>query len=220
MLTRLECSDAMTTPKLLRAEQDFYHSYTWCLHPYLTVERAFKQLHYEININIFLLSCALLNAVDEYVRGPTLQMPRALASLRPGRYLRKATDNLQSALRRRHCEQVRHWREGWEASLCDFLSIFIADDCDPAAAAGAARGLLSECPLPPGLQAAQIGVPTPFRRLDLTHRDVLALGRKLISRVPERSQAFLLVGMRTSGSYFAPLLKAFLKAEGYTTVSA
>src|SRR5258708_17918057 len=29
----------------------------------------------------------------------------------------------------------------------------------------------------------------------------------------------LVVGLRTSGSYFAPLLRAFLKAEGYQTVS-
>lgn len=235
MLRLLEHSDIMPPPKLLPSEQDFYQSYTWCLHPYLTVREAFKQLHDEIDklqavtkgwqvaeigINIFLLCGALLNAVDEYLRGPTLRMPRELASRRPGRYARRAADKLQSVLRCRHCQQVRHWKDGWEPNLCDFLSIFIAGDCDPATAAKSARRLLLKCPLPPRLLAAQIGVPTPFRRLDLTHHDVLALGRKFVGRFPDRSQAILIVGLRTSGSYFAPLLKVFLKADGYATVSA
>ena len=50
---------------------------------------------------------------------------------------------------------------------------------------------------------------------DLTHVDVLALGKSYVSRFPDRSQAILLVGLRTSGSYFAPLLRALFEAEGY-----
>jgi hydroxymethylpyrimidine pyrophosphatase-like HAD family hydrolase len=36
---------------------------------------------------------------------------------------------------------------------------------------------------------------------------------------PDRSQAILLLGLRTSGSYFVPLLRAFFGAEGYGKVS-
>lgn len=235
MLRPLEHSDRTITPNLLAAEREFYQSYAWCLNPYLSVGRAFKQLHdeinslkgvrkgwqaEEINTNIFLLSCALLNVVDEFLRGPTLRMPRSLASRRLGRYARRAVDDLQSVVRRRHCGHVRRWKESWQANLYDFLSAFIAGDCDPASAAESARGLLLECPLPRHLQAMQIGAPTPFRRLDLSHHDILALGRNVTRRILDRSEAILLVGMRTSGSYFAPLLKVFLKAEGYTTVSS
>ena len=74
-------------------------------------------------------------------------------------------------------------------------------------------------PLPPELQGKRLGIPSPFSRLDLTQEDVLALGECFVTRFPDRSQAILLVGLRTSGSYFVPLLRAFLEAEGYRTVS-
>ena len=38
-------------------------------------------------------------------------------------------------------------------------------------------------------------------------------------RFPERTQSILVVGLRTSGSYFAPLLRAFFEAEGYESVA-
>jgi hydroxymethylpyrimidine pyrophosphatase-like HAD family hydrolase len=79
---------------------------------------------------------------------------------------------------------------------------------------------LLEWPLPPDLLTERIGVPTPFRRLDLTHFDVLAVGRRFAALYPDRSQAILLLGLRTSGSYFAPLLRVLLKAEGYQTVAS
>jgi hypothetical protein len=53
----------------------------------------------------------------------------------------------------------------------------------------------------------------------LTHFDVLALGQRFATSFPDRSQAVLVLGLRSSGSYFGPLLRAFLKAEGYRTVS-
>jgi hydroxymethylpyrimidine pyrophosphatase-like HAD family hydrolase len=54
----------------------------------------------------------------------------------------------------------------------------------------------------------------------LTHFDFLPLGQRLARRCPDRSQPILLLGLRTSGSYFAPLLRAFLKAEGYAAVAS
>jgi hypothetical protein len=69
------------------------------------------------------------------------------------------------------------------------------------------------------MRAGRIGVPSPFRRLDLAHHDVLALGRRYVQRFPDRSQPTLLLGLRTSGSYFAPLLRAFLAAEGFASVA-
>ena len=69
---------------LLTTELDFYEAYAWCLDPYPTVQDAIKHLRTEIDrlqivlnvwqtgevaTNIFLLSCGLLNAVEEYLRG-------------------------------------------------------------------------------------------------------------------------------------------------------
>ena len=76
----------------LPAELEFYQSYDWCLNPHLTVSEAIHHLGEEVDklsivpngwqtdevaTNIFLLSCGLLNCIDEYLRGPTLRLPES-----------------------------------------------------------------------------------------------------------------------------------------------
>ena len=234
----LKHEDVSAPQYLLPAELDFYQAYSWCLNPHLTVRETIEYLRGEIDrfeivpdgwqtgevaTNVFLLSCALLNAVDEYLRGPTLRMPRQLAALRVGRGARRATDKLEDILWHRRRARVRRWRERWQSALDDFLSVVVAGEAaDPASfdERGSKVAKMLQSPLPPDLQAEHIGVPTPFRRLDLTHLDFLALGQNFIRRFPDRFQAILLLGVRTSGSYFAPLLRALLEAEGYQTVSS
>jgi hydroxymethylpyrimidine pyrophosphatase-like HAD family hydrolase len=222
---------------VLPVELEFYESYAWCLNPHLTVREAIDRLRDEIDrlaivpsgwqtgevaTNVHLLSCGLLNCVDEYLRGPGLRLPWRLAATRLGRGARWATENLLGNLRPRPRAHVRRWRERWLAGLNDFLSVVVAGQTsNPSAVAesGGRLAMLLRSPLPSDLQAERIGIPSPFRRLDLTHVDVLALGRCYVRRFPDRSQAILLVGPRTSGSYFTPLLRAFFEAEGYGTVS-
>ena len=79
--------------------------------------------------------------------------------------------------------------------------------------------ILLKSPFPSDLQAQRLGVPNPFSRLDLTQKDVLTLGESFVRRFPDRTQPILLVGLRTSGSYFVPLLRAFFEAEGYKSVA-
>jgi hydroxymethylpyrimidine pyrophosphatase-like HAD family hydrolase len=223
---------------LLPTECEFYQAYNWCLKPFPTVLEATDHLRGEIDrlkavphdwraaeiaTNVFLLSCALLNTVDEYLRGPTLRMPRPLAATRLGRSARWATERLTGILPQRHRAQARRWRERWQAELDNFLTIVVARQLpDPTsfAESGSKLAKLLLSPLPPDLQTEHIGVPTPFRRLDLTHFDVIALGQRFAQRFPDRSEAILVLGLRTSGSYFAPLLRAFFKTEGYQTVSS
>ncbi len=223
---------------LLRAERDFYSAYPWCLNPFPTVRETVGHLAREIGrlrepgedwqrdevrTNVFLLSCALLNAVDEYLRGKTFRLPRKLASMPFARGARWATEKFGAMLRSRRRAQARQWREDWQHSLDAFLSLVVAGAAaDPAVVAAAGDGLARrlQSPLPAELRAEHIYFPSAFRRLDLTHEDVLALGRRFIERSPDRRQPILLVGLRTAGSYFAPLLRASLKAEGYQAVDA
>jgi hypothetical protein len=92
-------------------------------------------------------------------------------------------------------------------------------DANSLVEAGAKLATLLESPLPRDLQSKRVGVPSPFRRLDLTQDDVLALGQRYVECFPDRTQAILLVGLRTSGSYFAPLLRALFEAKGYEKVA-
>jgi hypothetical protein len=112
---------------------------------------------------------------------------------------------------------VRKWRESWCARLDRFLSCFVTGGV-PDETINAALIERLQMPLPADVRAELIYFPSAFRGLDLTPFDVLALGRLLMARFPGRDEAVLLVGLRTAGSYFAPLLRAFLRAEGYREV--
>src|SRR6478736_1743683 len=150
MLTPAMNTDAPNHEEVsaLTTELDFYEAYAWCLDPYPTVQDAIKHLRTEIDrlqialnvwqtgevaTNIFLLSCGLLNAVEEYLRGPTLWMPRQLAATRLGRGVGWATEGLTGLLRQRRRAQARRWRERWLAGLDDFLAIVVdGQSSDPA----------------------------------------------------------------------------------------
>ncbi len=220
---------------VLPAELEFYQSYDWCLNPFLTVNEAISRLRgeldrlaivpkgwqkSEVTTNIFLLSCGLLNCVDEYLRGPALRLPRRVAGTIVGRSANRFVEAISNKPWSR--QPITRWRKRWLASLNDFLSLIAHRHAvEPARLAEAGRRLkmLLELPLPSDFQSKLLGTPTPFNRLDLTQKDILALGESFVRRFPERSQPILLVGLRTSGSYFAPFLRAFFEAEGYKSVA-
>ena len=224
-------------PNVLPAELDFYQAYPWCLNPYLTVHEAVEHLRAEIDrlaavpngwqvgevaTNVFLLSCGVLNCVDEYLRGPTLRMPKRLAAMRASRAVKWTFEKISQAKSLRHRAQALRWRDRYLFGFNEFLTVLVGGETpDRSAYVQLGNGLSAQLqiPLPLDLQAKRFGIPTPFRRLDLTHVDVLALGRCFVKRYPDRSQSILLLGLRTSGSYFAPLLKALLQREGFRNVS-
>ena len=145
---------------VLPAERAFYESYAWCLNPHLTVAKAAEHLRGEIEklaalppgwqadetiTNVYLLSCGLLNCVDEHLRGPGLRLPWKLANTLPGRAGRWLADNVRDNLPPRRLSALRDWRERWLAALNDFLAVAVSDyAADPRAyiAAGGELGRL------------------------------------------------------------------------------
>jgi hydroxymethylpyrimidine pyrophosphatase-like HAD family hydrolase len=219
----------------LPAEIDFYSAYDWCLDPHLTLRDAIGHLRgelekfdvvpqgwqtVEVATNVYLLSCALLNGVDEYLRGPVLRMPKQLAATLPGRSARWMTRKFTESLRRRSRTPVRRWRDRWHADLIDMLAVFARGASDPKAFVDSRDRLadLLHAPLPSDLHGTRLGIPSPFRRLDLTHVDVVTLGRRFMERFADRSRPIVILGLRTSGTYFAALLHAVLRSEGYDDV--
>ncbi len=220
---------------VIPTELAFYQSYDWCLNPYLPVSEAIRHLRgeltrlatmpngwqtNEVTTNIFLLASGLLNCADEYLRGPALRLPAQLAVTAVGRGAAQFIETISAKPRSRW--QVRRWREHLVAGLNDFLlPIVRLQDAEAACHAEAGRRLMMalELPLPSDLRGERLGTPTPFSRLDLTPRDLLALGESFVRRFPARAQSILVVGLRTSGSYYAPLLRTFLEAEGYGKVA-
>jgi hydroxymethylpyrimidine pyrophosphatase-like HAD family hydrolase len=229
--------DDRPSDPLLRAELEFYEDYKWSLNPHLSVRETVDHLHEEIArlervpqgwqadevaANIFLLAGGLLNSIDEDLREPSLRLPSRIASMRLGRAARWAAETSRGILKPRPRAKLRAWRDGWLEALSDFLRLVAARDTSrPAALAASVEKLSARLrePLPAALQKGRVGVPSPFRRLDFTHLDILALGRRYVAQFPDRAQPILLLGLRTSGSYFAPLLHAYLTGEGFTSVA-
>jgi|SoiMetStandDraft_2_1073263.scaffolds.fasta_scaffold00522_4 hydroxymethylpyrimidine pyrophosphatase-like HAD family hydrolase len=220
---------------VLSSEREFYETYDWCLNPYLTVHDAVAHVREEVDklvtaqngwqtgeivTNIFLLSSGLLNCVDEYLLGHTLRLPKPLVTNPIGRAASRFMKTISN--RPWSWRRAARWREHWFSSLNDLLSLVVQPqntDSRCLVESGRTLTMLLESTLPVDLQAKPLNPPSPFNHLDLTPTDVLRLGERLVRRFPDRTQPLLLLGLRTSGSYFVPLLRALLETKGYRRVT-
>ena len=88
----------------------------------------------------------------------------------------------------------------------------------PDLAAQAQRAAAMVPKLPTGLRRDLIRLPSCFRSFDQAPEDIDALAAAFTARWPERERQLLTVGIRSSGGYLAPLMAAFLRRRGYTSV--
>jgi hydroxymethylpyrimidine pyrophosphatase-like HAD family hydrolase len=218
---------------VLPAELEFYQFYRWSLNPHLTVREAVGRLGEEVErlstvpsgweigevaTNIFLLSCGLLNCVDGHLRGLALRLPSRVGRTAVGRGATRFMETI--SVNSWSYRRVSRWRGQWLSDLNDFLSLIVsprAVDAKRLSDSGHKLARLGSL-LPTELLGKRLAIPSPFSHLDLTPNDVLRLGGIFVRRFPERAQPVLIVGLRTAGSYFAPLLRALLETEGYRSV--
>src|SRR5689334_12708221 len=105
----------------LATELSFYQSYSWCLNPVLTVGETVGHLEHEIArlegtdedwrlgevmTNVFLLSCTLLNSIDDYLRGPVYRLPRPALAMVGARFAQKALAAAQRSTAVLRCSRV------------------------------------------------------------------------------------------------------------------
>lgn len=85
-------------------------------------------------------------------------------------------------------------------------------------ALGSGRALLARGDFPAALKRSVLRLPNCFRGFDQRPADCRRLAQLFASRRADRASPLVVVGLRTSGSYLAPLCAAFLKAEGFRSV--
>ncbi|HEY8922774.1 MAG TPA: HAD hydrolase family protein, partial [Polyangia bacterium] len=113
------------------------------------------------------------------------------------------------------------WREQWEKALHELLRIWARPGTlDVPEYMAAARTLVKtlDREFPPDFTQRKVKNPRAFRSQDFTFRDVLRLAERFCAELPDRRRAYLLVGLRTAGSYFAPVLRAHMSNLGYQDV--
>lgn len=84
-----------------------------------------------------------------------------------------------------------------------------------------ARWLRDQLPgLSSRLRASVLRLPSCFRSFDQHPLDLVTLAERYAGRHPDRRRPVLVVGVRTSGAYLAPLVAAAFRALGYAEVHA
>jgi haloacid dehalogenase-like hydrolase len=225
----------------LAEESSFYLSYRWGLNPFPPLGDVVGRLRGELRrvgdvatswhrdeatTNVFLMACAIADTIDDYLLGVRWDLSRATKILPILGPVAQGVDGLlalsQAARAWRRRALVR-WRADWGSALEEFLiRAVVSERAERGAVARARRRLesLLIAKFPDDLRARRPRIPGPFRRHDLTHHDVVALGRKFAAAFPERRRPLLVLGLRTAGSYFGPMLAACLKADGYEDVAS
>jgi len=89
-----------------------------------------------------------------------------------------------------------------------------------ATARGEARGLfVPRKQFPVKLRQTILRLPNCFRSFDQQPEDCRRLVERFSDRWPDRRRPLVVVGLRTSGNYLAPLISSFLVATGYERVA-
>jgi hydroxymethylpyrimidine pyrophosphatase-like HAD family hydrolase len=222
-------------------ESNFYGRYRWCLDASPKVqdlkERLLQEVarlaegpggweRGEVMTNVFLLACALADTTDDYLAGTCYDFSRAAAVVPGIRPIASAVQGLAETRRRlraRRLAWLYRWRDLWDAAVAAFLQQSLVGRRSDPVALSRALGRLSELTardLPPALLSRRVRIPSAFRTQDLTHHDILELTDRFASAFPDRERALMVVGLRTAGSYFAPLVRASLASHGFRNVEA
>ena len=225
----------------LASESNFYNRFDWSLNPFPAVGDVCDYFNSQLKVlqltapgwqrddiyrNVYLLGCAILDSVDDFLLGPKHEFSKISAAIPLTRGAVSVAERLcrrAGQLPQRQLRRLARWREQWQLALIQLLKSFVTDgqldDSAKEFAQSALRNLSAERSFDRLLQK-HIRVPGAFRSQDLSHFDFLALGRKFVEQFPERERPITVLGLRTAGSYFAPLLHAFLETQNYLDVDS
>ena len=219
-------------------ETSFYGQYPWCLNALPTIREVVQHLSEELNklervhegwqqseviTNIFLLSCAITDAVDEYLAGSKYdfsKISQLLSFARPGLKALESLLEASSRLRTSWLFRLHCWRGSWAVAVTEFLRrSLIAPSLDRTMLLQQRDLLTSFLPgdFPESLSNYRPKIPAFFRSRDFAPSDCLELGRKYIAASPEPARPAMVMGLRTAGSFLAPLLCAYLSTASTET---
>jgi len=211
----------------------FYRQYDWCLNIYPRVGDSLQRLRDELSrcavqpegwrrrevlTNIFLHCCSITDTTDDFLIGPAYdlsQVARVPFSGPPIWGFNAALD-ASRRVRSLRLAGVHKWRRAWSTAVQEFLKTSLVPDALPSADLIEGFQALTRQKLPSELLSEVGKAPSAFRSQDLSHHDILSLGEQFAASVEDRRQPILIIGLRTAGSFFAPLLAAYLQAHGFS----
>lgn len=223
--------------KLLEEEQVFYKYYEWCLDPMPRWDYLKDKFIEEISrwqkcqggwqerqhaLNCWLMASALWQGLSDYLIRGNLNL-RALAKY-AGRFkiiFYNCQAINESLLHLRNLVFERRLSKQY-ASLSTLLSKLSkciikdepANDSEKGQISRWAGKLCNER-FPKKLRNSRINIPSAFRSQDLTHYDFVHLLEKYVNDKKGYSHPIIVIGLRTTGAYVAPLAQAYLQNSGF-----
>ncbi|WP_037366115.1 HAD hydrolase family protein [Amycolatopsis orientalis] len=182
-------------------------------------------------LDTFLLAAAAVQVVEDRLQRDVFALRRAArylgehAAVRPVPEILGAAGTAVDTVTAWHpaARRAFRWRTA-AAALRDTAALDVlrpgSSDAPAARLAAATRLRGSLLSLDRDLIATVLRIPSCFRSFDQEPADLVALAARYALRYPERERPVLVLGVRTSGSYLAPLAGAALRAEGYRDVHA
>ncbi|QRP47878.1 HAD hydrolase family protein [Amycolatopsis sp. FDAARGOS 1241] len=182
-------------------------------------------------LDTYLLAAAAVQIVEDHLQRDTYALSRAAAYLRDQDTAAIVADLLRGfaaageMVRTSRAGERRavRWRDA-AATLRDAAALQVVTDAPQAAleewTTAAVRLRASLTSLDRGLAGALLRLPSCFRSFDQEPADMVALATRLRPRCPDRGRPIVVLGVRTSGSYLAPLVAAALRDVGYGEVHA
>ncbi len=230
------------TANIIRlSEKDFYSNYDWCLNPILTLRDIFKNLNEEIErisllpynwqreeakINIYIFVCAVECTIEDFISWrPFDLMPLTKAYKHFKRfiiffqtiinlpYLFISYPKIISTLR---------WKIKWTVFVDDVCRLLLSKKEITHVEFLSLKSKYKETgrkKLPQEVLSRRMKLNEGFRCQDLTHYDIITLVDKFLNLSPGKTDQYAVVGARTAGSYFAPLVKTYLEMKGFNNVS-
>lgn len=181
-------------------------------------------------LDAYLLAAGLNQLAEDYLHPDLYKLNRAATYLESTRFrsagplLRLASSALVWVrFYRPQIQRLRRWQHEL-ARLVQHLAAVIVRPGPPVA--GQAEALQRQTNallgatnrLPAGLRRDILRLPSCYRSFDQQPADLARLVEKFARRYPDKQRPLLVVGVRTSGSYLAPLTAVYLRAAGFQNV--
>jgi hydroxymethylpyrimidine pyrophosphatase-like HAD family hydrolase/adenine/guanine phosphoribosyltransferase-like PRPP-binding protein len=236
--------DEANTPRVRNEEQigsstedAFYSDRSWGFDPVPTVQELFRRLNEELRRldhlprdwqreeatrNLFLFVCAVGCTVDDLLTPQAPDLSR-LAAHAPkiGTFIRSfesAWRTFDEVRRQFLFGNIARWREGWTSCVDEVSTLIAAETHEEPSVLKRIRGRvdgLTKVSFPPEILNARMTVPTGLLSQDLTEKDALILAERFVTSNRGRGKSLLVVGPRTVGAYFAPLVSAYFRLRGW-----
>jgi len=220
----------------LKSESDFYHGYSWSLNVFPTFSEVIRHLIRDLQrfeqvesdwrqseawTNVHLLAGTITNSVDDYLLGDHYDLSKVAGKfpfLRPGWRSAERILNTPGPRRSKRHRRLLAWREKWTAAVDELLLQALKDGTLTPVISGQTRKQCLELlahELPPDVLNERVRIPAYFRSRDFTHFDAIVLAQKFLAAYPDSNRPVLIAGLRTAGSFLAPVICAFLRNQGY-----